>query len=299
MQVYIIQRLRELLAVTPLSAALAVLLACALPTPARAQTRQAAADPDPLALARTLYNQQDYDGAIAAAITARQRPGAADSANLVLARAYLERFRRSADRADLVIGRETLSLIESGRLLPREQVELVVGLAEALYLDGLYGAAAELFENALSQRDSTGLLPALTARARTQVLDWWATALDREAQGRFPSGRSDPYLRMLAVMQNELADNPGSGPASYWIVMANRAIGDLDRAWDTAIAGWVRAGLAGDRGESLRADLDRAVLQAVIPERARLMAESERDRERMATELRAAWEAIKKDWKVT
>ena len=296
-QVYIVQWLRGVFALTAFPGGLAVLLVCALPISARAQARQAAAEPDPLVRARALYNQQDYDGAIAAAIKARQRPGAADAADLVLARAYLERFRKTSDRADLVIGRETLSLIQSGRLAPREQVELVVGLAEALYLDGLYGASAELFESALSRRDAGGQLAALTGRARGQVLDWWATALDREAQSRFSTDRGLPYMRILTVMQNELADNPGSAPASYWLVMANRAIGDLDRAWDTAIAGWVRAGLAGDSEGPLRAELDRVVLQAVIPERARLMAEGERDRERIAAELRAEWEAIKKDWK--
>jgi len=280
------------------SGAAAVLLVCALPISAHAQPRPAATEQDPLARARALYNQQDYDGAIAAAIKARQRPGAADAADLVLARAYLERFRRTTDRADLVIGRETLTMIQSARLAPREQVELVVGLAEALYLDGLYGASAELFESALARQDAAGQAsPALTARARDQVLDWWATALDREAQNRFSTDRGVPYTRILTVMQNELAYNPGSAPAAYWLVMANRAIGDLDRAWDTAIAGWVRAALAGDSGGSLRADLDRIVLQAVIPERARMMAEGDRDRERIAAELRAEWEAIKKDWR--
>jgi hypothetical protein len=282
----------------PPAGTLGIVLVCALPLIAHAQPRPATPEPDLLARARSLYNQQDYDGAITAAIQARERPGSADAADLVLARAYLERFRKTGDRTDLVIGRETLAQIQSTRLPPRERVELLVGLGEALYLDGLYGASAELFESALAHRDAAGQPPAaLAARARDQVLDWWATALDREAQSRFSTNRAAPYARMLAVMQDELADNAGSAPATYWLVMANRAVGDLDRAWDSAIAGWVRAALAGDGSGALRADLDRVVLQALIPERARLIAAPDRDTERVAEELRAEWEGIKRDWK--
>ena len=41
------------------------------------------------------------------------------------------------------------------------------------------------------------------------------------------------------------------------------------RAWDAAIAGWVRARLAGARSATLRADLDKLVLQGIIPDRVR------------------------------
>jgi hypothetical protein len=49
-----------------------------------------------------------------------------------------------------------------------------------------------------------------------------------------------------------------------------------------------------DRGQALRADLDQLVLQAIIPERVRVMAAS--DREKAEASLRAAWDAIKRDW---
>jgi hypothetical protein len=244
-----------------------------------------------------LYNQQDPDGAIAAAMKARQAPGSAEAADLVVARARLERFRRTADRADLVAARETLTALRPERLGLEDRIELVVGLGEALYLDGLYGASAELFESALPRGEPGTSAPALDPRSRERVLEWWATALDREAQGRFASDRAVVYARVLSAMQQELVRDPASVPATYWLSAASRALGDLDRAWDAAIAGWVRAGMAGDRGAALREDLDRLVLQAVIPERVRLLAESDRDRERIAVEMRTEWEGIKRDWK--
>ena len=45
-------------------------------------------------------------------------------------------------------------------------------------------------------------------------------------------------------MSAELATDGGSAPASYWLAVAARGTGDLERAWQAAIAGWVRASLA-------------------------------------------------------
>ena len=74
--------------------------------------------------------------------------------------------------------------------------------------------------------------------------------------------------RIVERMRSELALDPGSSPASYWLAAAARGTGYLDRAWQAAIAGWVRASLARDRGAALRADLDRLATEAIIPERA-------------------------------
>jgi len=61
-------------------------------------------------------------------------------------------------------------------------------------------------------------------------------------------------------------------------------------AWDAAQAGWVRARLAIDKGETLRADLDRLVLQAIVPDRARATAQP-------PDLLRAEWERFKESWR--
>jgi hypothetical protein len=96
-------------------------------------------------------------------------------------------------------------------------------------------------------------------------------------------------------MAAELAHNPGSGAAGYWSVVAARGSGDAVAAWDAAIASWVRARMAGTRAATLRADLDKLVLEGIIPDRARMVAPERRDRE--TSDLRAEWELIKQRWK--
>ena len=265
--------------------ALACLLA-ALPAAAWAEPQQI----DAVTRARQLYNQQQYDAAIAAAEKAGTTPATADAARLVLARARLERFRQSADSRDLELARDALREIRPDALSPRDRVEFLVGLGEALYLDNLYGPAAELFQSALQQAG----LESTTFRDR--VLDWWATAVDREAQAGPGDNRELRYATLLDRVESELSRDPQSAAATYWMSAAARGAGELDRAWDTAIAGWVRAGLTRDRGVSLRTDLDRLVIEGIIPERARMLATAEADRARLVSEMQAQWTAIKQRW---
>jgi hypothetical protein len=238
---------------------------------------------DPVVVARHLYNEGRYDAAISAAGDAVGMTGLADQAQLVIGRARLERFRQTTDRQDLEAGRAALRGVNPGRLARREQVELIVGFAEALYLEESYGAAVEMFESVLSR------IHDLDPGVREQVLDWWATALDRQAQARRSDARDALYRRLLTRMDEELQRNPASGAASYWIAAAARGLGDLERAWHAAIAGWVRAPLTSDRGAALRADLDRLVCHAIIPDRAR------RHRDGAAS-LHVEWETVKQNW---
>ena len=263
-------------------AVLLVLLACGA---ARA------AEPVPLARARTLYNAADYDAAIAAASEAVKVPSAADAASLVLARAHLERYRQRADPSDLAAARSALRGVRQQALAPRDRVDLLIGLGQSLFLGEAFGAAAQLFETALVQ---TAPLP---ARARALLLDWWATAVDREAQSRALDRRAPVFERITERMEQELRTDPGSAPASYWLAVASRGAGDLDRAWDCAIAGWVRASLSPDTAEALRADLDRLVTQALIPERSRQRQAAGRDPQEASAALLTEWELIKSQWK--
>jgi len=239
---------------------------------------------DPLARARLLYNQRQYDAAVRAAEQARLIPARADAADLVAARAYLERFRESAASDDLTNARDRLRRLDPLKLGPRERAEYVVGLGETLFFEGAFGAAATVFDSALNSRD------ALTGEARERVIDWWASAVDREARPRPDIERQGVYLRIRTRMFDELATHPGSGAAAYWIAAAARAQGDLQAAWDAAQAGWVRARLATDKGAALRADLDRLVLRAIVPDRARATAQPPET-------LRAEWERFKESWR--
>ena len=260
------------------------LTACVLVLLCAAVGPAVAAEPAALARARTLYNEGNYDGAIAAATEARQVASFADAAGLVLARAHLERYRQRADAADLSAAREALRTVKQDALGRRDRVDLLIGLGQSLFLSENYGAAAELFDAALVQGS------VMTARARTLLLDWWASALDREAQSRPIERRTPVFERIIARMEEELRANPGCAPASYWLAVATRGAGDLERAWDAAIAGWVRSSLDPETSVAVRADLDRLVTSALIPERAR-----QRQGNSVET-LRGEWELVKSQW---
>src|SRR6185436_13583969 len=184
-----------------------------------------AAEPASLTRARTLYNAADYDGAIAAAALARTQTPAADGAALVEARARLERYRRNADSEDLMAARDALNTIRASVLVGRDQVDFLVGLGQSLYLTDFFGAAADLFDTALERSAP------LPDRDRMLLLDWWATAVDREAQVAPAERRSRLAAQITDRMEDELRRDPGSAPANYWLAVAARAGGDLDAAW--------------------------------------------------------------------
>ncbi len=246
-----------------------------------------AAEPPALAKARALYNAGSYDAAIEAAGSVRGDRQFGDAAALVLARAHLERYRKSASLADLATARDTLTSIRRAVLTARDQIDLLIGLGQTLYFGEQFGAGAQLFATALER--SALLAP----RDRDLLLDWWASALDREAQSRPAEGGAAIFARVAERMERELAADPGSAVANYWLVAAARGEGDVERAWDNAVAGWVRARLTPETTEALRADIDRLVIQALVPERAR----TRPAREDPEVALRVEWERVKENWK--
>ena len=248
----------------------------------------AAGPQDELVRARQLYNQQLYNLAIDSANTARHTPQLADAATLVIARSLLERFRKEAAAADLDAARTELQQIRPAGLSPSDQAELIIALGELLYLDDQPGAAAVEFERALDRVESA-------SASHERVLDWWASAVDRQAQMRPEAERAPLYSRIIARMEDELRRNAASAVASYWLVAGARGSGDLDRAWDAAFAAWARAPLTGDGRTQLRADLEQIVTQAIIPERARLIAPAGGAAQTVAA-IRAEWTALKQAW---
>jgi len=239
---------------------------------------------DPLSRARTLYNQRQFEAALTAAEQARLVLAQAAAADLVAARAYLERFRESEAADDLAGARERLGRIDPQRFPARERTEYLVGLGETLYFDGAFGGAAAVFESVLAGADP------LAADARERVLDWWATAVDRDARTRAESDRPAEYRRIHGRAEAELASRPSSSAAAYWLAAAARSQGDARTAWAAAQAGWARSPLAGDRGAALRSDLDRLVLVAIAPDLARTTSQSQ-------DALQLQWEQFKEAWK--
>lgn len=265
---------------------IALLLLAVLATPAGVR----AAEHPALAKARALYNAADYDGAILSAAAARLDSASADAAALVAARAYLERYRlRTSDAADLAAARERLGTVRVAALKPRDQIDLLVGLGQALFLADEFGAAAELFDTALSR----AML--LSERDRWLLLDWWASALDREAQRLAVDRRPALLARVGERMEAELRQDPGSATANYWLAVAARGMGDVDRAWHASVAAWVRAPLRPESAMTLRGDIDRFVTTVLILERAR--GRPVKEQPLALTELRSQWDSVKENWK--
>jgi len=254
-----------------------------------APAAKAAGPREMLARARQLYNAGKYDEAIEAARGATGAPELVDRARIVLARASLERFRRSMDPADLSTAREALAQIKTTDFAPDDHLDLIIATGESLYFDDKPGAAAEQFELAL------GRINAKRAGNRDLMLDWWASALDRQAQVVSAPEARAIEMRIVARMEEELQRDEESSVASYWLVAATRAAGDVERAWSAAIAAWVRAAQAGPKGAALQADLNRLVVQVLIPERARQLAATNPDL--AIASMRKEWESLKQAWK--
>lgn len=262
---------------------LAVVIAVVLAGVSLGATREA------LARARALFNERKYDQAIEAAELARKTPETADAAAIVLARAHLERYRQVADPADLGAARLALGGANVERLGTPDRAEYLIALGGSLFLEDDFGAAAEIFESAIE------IAPAAGEGAREAVLDWYGSAMERWAAPYTTSRRAVMLQRLITMMEREQAKNPGSRAASYWLVAGLRAQGELERAWQAAIAAWVRAPIAGPRAMSLRADVDRLVREGIIPDRGRDAPEAERESRESA--LRAEWELLKEKWK--
>jgi hypothetical protein len=264
---------------TPLLSAVLLLALC---SPAAAQR-------DDLARARTLYNSGQFDAAIESAAVAQKLPVTMDAATVVLARAHLERYRERANPDDLSAARLALGTVRVSNLDARDALDLLMALGEALFFEDDYSAAAALFESGIERAVEQG------TQTEEAMLDWWGSAVERHADSLDREARIPTFRRLRDRMSLELGRNPSSAAAAYWVVVGTRGAGDPLEAWGTAIAGWVRARLAGARSATLRADLDKLVLEGIIPDRVSAMPADQRDQ--AESDLRAEWALVKERWK--
>jgi len=242
-----------------------------------------------LARARAAYNEQQFEAAIEAALTAQKVGDTADAATVVLSRSYLERYRQRANPADLAAARAQLGTVRVANLDARDHVDFMMALGEALFFEDDFGAAAAIFESGIDAAFAQG-----TATGES-MLDWWGSAVERQTEALDREKRAPVFQRMRERMTRELAKNPGSPAAGYWSVVAIRGEGDAVGAWDAAIASWVRARMAGPRSAQLRADLDKLVLEGIIPDRVRLFPSEQRGQ--AESDLRTDWAVVKERWK--
>ncbi|MCM3881113.1 MAG: hypothetical protein ND807_13475 [Vicinamibacterales bacterium] len=260
-------------------------LALALPRPAAAQTD--------LERARAFYNAGQFDDSITAATAASAKPAAANSARLIIARARLERFRRQGEPKELETARAELISLKPGTLAPQEAIEWQIGVGTALFLEDQLGPAAEAFAT---------LLPSARTRLSPEefqkLLDWWGTAVSRLAESLTGSSRTRIYENLRVDSRGELERNPFSRAATYWAVVASRGAGDLDAAWNAAVAGWIRMSGQPD-GHQIQNDIDTFVTRTLIPERAQARTGQRLDAKPTIAEITALsdeWRAVTERW---
>jgi hypothetical protein len=242
-----------------------------------------------LARAHVLYNEGRYTEAIEAATQAQTLPATRPAAGVVLARAHLERYRDAGDPTDLVAARAALSTVQTAGVPVRVRIDYLFGLGQALFFDNSLGAAAELFASA------TAAAWAVDASAGEAMTDWWGSAVERELDGQPSEVRRGRFQQLADDMRQELARHPTAAAPAYWVAVALRGAGDPERAWDAAVAAWVRAPLTGDSAATLRADLDRLVLDAIIPDLAAARPAGEQTA--AASQWRAEWTLVRQRWR--
>ena len=198
-----------------------------------------------LAHARSLYNSGDYDAAITAADEARRVPAQADSADLIAARALLERFRMTAAPEDLRKP-AIVCVISPPTCSPIANVSSSLSVsAKRCSLDDAPGAAASVFESVLE----THIAPLVDGREL--VLDWWASAMDHDARPRTEFERRALYDRVRVRMRKGTRRSSDERHGSLLGGCCARGQGDYAGAWAEAQAGWVRAAMATDHGAAI------------------------------------------------
>ena len=176
---------------------------------------------------------------------AQKTPATADSATVVLARAHLERYRERANPDDLSAARVALGTVRVSNLDTRDHVDFLMALGEALFFEDDYGAAATLFESGIDRAIAQG------TETGEAMLEWWGSAVERHADGaraRRPRQRVQALARAdERASCREIPDRPRPRTSSS---SATRGSGEPIEAWNAAIAGWVRARMAGARSAS-------------------------------------------------
>ena len=248
------------------------------------------ADRGALARARTAYNAGRFDAAIGAARNAAEVAGDTDPARLVLGRALLERYRQSGDARDLQEARDVLRAADPGKLGPADRAELLVGLGQWLFFTDRFGPAAELFEVAAARPLTGG------DAATDRVLDWWASALDRQAQAT-PAARDRIYGRVFERMEQRAPSRipDRSPPTTGWSPRRARSVISTARGRPRWPRGCVRHSRATVGPRCGPISIDSCSPRSSPSVRGKRSSDGGNERQAADT-MAHAWERFKADW---
>ena len=155
---------------------------------------------------------------LSAAEKARLTSAQADSADLIAARAYLERVPRERGVRPICRMRANVCAGSTRTLRPAR--------THRVHRRARRGAVFRRVVRRCGDRVRVGprqRRPAYAPSSRERVLDWWASALDRDALAAVRFERQSVYQRIRERMRDELATQPASATAAYWLAAAARA----------------------------------------------------------------------------
>ena len=140
----------------------------------------------------------------------------------------------------LVAGARRTPDVDPAALELRDRMDLVIGLGETLFFDEHYRAAADFFESTL---DHGQLLGTGGARPGARLVGHGGRS--PRARRCRPAIAAEAFDRLIARMEGGAPPRAAtSAAAAYWLAAAAFARGHVDRAWNAAIAGYVRGLLA-------------------------------------------------------
>ena len=186
-------------------------------------------------------------------------------AAIVLARAHLERYRERADPSDLSAAREALGAVRAAGPRPARSARVPARRSASRCFSRTTSAPPPRCSRAGSTRRGRAI-----RRCATRCSTGGAAPSSGRPASPTRDSRRGAFSPARRPMRDELAPQPrrrrrpATGRSS-----ALRGAGEPMRAWDAAVAGWVRARLIGERSAALRADLDQLVLHGIIPDRVR------------------------------
>ena len=232
----------------------------------RVGNRWLAADSrDPLDRARALYNQRQFEAALTAADEARKLPEQADGADLIAARAYLERFRES--RLPRIWSTRASACAASTRPNFRRENASSSSSASAKRCTSKAPLARR---RRCSSRCWCRAASLPTRRASACSTGGRARSIRTRVRVRRSSGR-----RSISACAIEWRWNwpriRRAPPRRTGLRRRREARAICRRPGTRRKPAWVRAPLTPDRGVALRHDLDELVQKAIVPERARVL----------------------------
>ena len=192
--------------------------------------------------------------------------------------------------SDLSAAREALGTVRAASLDERDQLELLLALGESLFLEDDFGAAAEILESGLDARRQR------RRSSPKSMLEWWGSAVERQASGLAPEPRRRAFARLVDRMQGELAQIADVGGRQ----LLDRRRPARRRRVDARVGrGGCRLGArAADRRPRASRSAPTSTswsLQGVIPDRVRHIAQDQRAA--AESQLKADWELVKERWK--